>query len=537
MSADASSPEIVQPAKKRSTGILMASAAALALAATSGVVMGFVWSGGGPAAVAESTQAPMEATQVSAPAPVMLGATGGYLPSLADIVERVSPAVVSLKAKVTAPESDVSEEDLEQLPPSLRDFFERFKKNGPGDKQQRQRGEVQGSGFVIDPSGYVVTNNHVVANATDIEVSFSDGKKLPAKLIGRDELTDVALLKVQSPKPLPSVKFGDDTRARVGDWVLAVGNPFGLGGTVTAGIISARGRDEVGGTQYTDYLQIDASINRGNSGGPTFDMSGRVIGMNTAIFSPSGGSVGIGFAIPSSTVQRVVEELKKSGSVTRGWLGVQIQSLSEDSAEALGLPNTNGAIVAEVIEGSPAQKAGVKQGDVVLKMNGTQIKDNKDLSRKVAGLQVGQTASFTIWRDNKEINVSVTIAKRPGEEQVSSNDKPKPGKDTARGAKADVAALGLGLATITPSVRTEYELDRDASGLLITDVDPDSDAAERGLRPGDRIIAVGGDEVKTVSDVTSAVAEAKSQKRGSILLFVVTQRGQKAYVPVKLNKG
>ena len=538
MSGDALLPVVPNSsANKPRTGVLMASAAALALAVTSGVVFGFVWSGGGPAATAEPQ---LEATQV-ATAPVAMSsaaATGAYLPSLADIVQRVSPAVVSLKAKVTAPETEVSDEDLENIPPSLRDFFEKFRKQQPKSGKQ-PKGEVQGSGFVIDQSGYIVTNNHVVANATDIEAAFSDGKKLKAKLIGRDELTDVALLKVESPHALPSVPFDDDAKVRVGDWVLAVGNPFGLGGTVTAGIVSARGRDEVGGTQYTDHLEIDASINRGNSGGPTFDMNGKVIGMNTAIFSPSGGSVGIGFAIPSTTIQRVVEDLKKSGAVTRGWLGVQIQSLSDDAAEALGLPSTNGALVGEVIESSPAQKAGIKQGDVVLKMNGTAIKDNKDLSRKVAALQVGQSASFTLWRDNKETTMSVTIAKRPGEERLSSRDDGKGGKkDGAKSAEsADVSALGLGLATITPAVRSEYELDAKASGLLITTVDPDSDAAERGLRPGDRIISVGNDEVRSVEEVKAAISQAKSLKRSSILLFVETQRGQKAYVPVKLNKG
>jgi serine protease Do len=540
MSAGTSSPEAVSSPKKPRAGVLAASAAALALAVVSGVVVGFVWSGGGPAAVAESSmkETPVAATTLAATAtPVMLATGPGQLPSIADIVERVSPAVVSLRAKVTAEETEITDEDLENLPPSLRDFLERFRRGGPNQRQQRPRGEVQGSGFVIDSTGYVVTNNHVVANATDIEVAFSDGKKYEAKLIGRDELTDVALLKIKAPKALPAVTFADDARVRVGDWVLAVGNPFGLGGTVTAGIVSARGRDDVGGTQFTDYLQIDASINRGNSGGPTFDMTGRVIGMNTAIFSPSGGSVGIGFAIPSSTVRRVVDELKRSGTVTRGWLGVQIQSLDDDGAEALGLPDAHGAIVAEVIKGSPAEKAGVKQGDVVVKMDGVQIKDNRDLSRKVAALQVGQTSVFTVWRNDREVKISVTIAKRPGEDRLSRNDKSKGGDEKDKNAgEAKVSALGLNLATITQAVRTQYDLEGSVKGVLITDVDPDSDAAERGLHAGDRIVAVAGDEVRSVADIKSAVDEAKSQKRSSVLLFVETQRGNKVYVPVKLGK-
>lgn len=529
MSADGSSEAV--PATKPRTRVLVASAAALALAMTAGVVAGFVWGGGGPPAVANSSGFAM-----SAPAPVMLGASGGVLPSLADIVERVAPAVVSLKAKVTAGgEPDVSDEDLENLPPSLREFFEKYRKGGPNQQQRKPRGEVQGSGFVIDSSGYIVTNAHVVANSTEIEVTFTDHKKYQAKLIGRDELTDVALIKIEG-RSFPSVTFADDSRVRVGDWVLAVGNPFGLGGTVTAGIVSARGRDDVGGTTYTDYLQIDAAINRGNSGGPTFDMSGRVIGMNTAIYSPSGTSAGIGFAIPSGTVQRVVDELKKSGTVTRGWLGVQIQSLSEDAAQALGLPNANGAIVAEVIDASPAQKAGFKQGDVVLKMNGTDVKDNRDLTRRVGALRAGETASFVVWRDNKQMTITVTIAKRPDEQRLSKLDpRTSGGSGDVKPGQASVSALGLGLTSITPVVRQEFGLEGKEKGVLITEVDPDSDAAERGLRPGDRIVAIGGNEVNAVTDVSTAVAQAKSQKRPSVLLFVERSGNQRAYVPVKLK--
>ena len=530
MSADGSSEAV--PVTKPRTRVLVVSAAALALAMTAGVAAGFVWGGGGPPAVANP--AAVAALPALAPSPMMLGASG-YMPSLADIVERVAPAVVSLKAKVTgSAEPDVSDEDLENLPPSLRDFFEKYRKGAPNQKS-RPRGEVQGSGFVIDPSGYIVTNNHVVANSTEIEVQFSDGKKYKAKLIGRDELTDVALIKIEGNR-FPSVTFADDSRVRVGDWVLAVGNPFGLGGTVTAGIVSARGRDDVGGTTYTDYLQIDAAINRGNSGGPTFDMSGRVIGMNTAIYSPSGTSAGIGFAIPSGTVQRVVEELKKSGTVTRGWLGVQIQSLSDDAAQALGLPNANGAIVAEVITGSPAEKAGFKQGDVVLKMNGTQVKDNRDLTRRVGALHAGETASFVVWRDSKELSITVTIAKRPDEQRLSKLDPSSGGRDmNGKPGQASVSGLGLGLTAITPVVRQEFGLDGTDKGVLITTVDPDSDAAERGLRPGDRIVAIGGNEVRAVTDVSSAVAQAKSQKRPSVLLFVERGENQRVYVPVKIK--
>lgn len=531
VSAEPSAPKADVPKARRS--VMMISAAAVAIAATAGAVFGFAWSGGGVPAVAESAS---PAVSASSAAPFMVSSGIGAAGTFADIVERVSPAVVSIRAKISTPDApEIKEEDLEQLPPGLRDYFERFRKGAP-DRGRNRGGEVQGSGFVVESNGYMVTNNHVVANATDIEVVFADGKKYKAKLIGRDEPTDIAVLKIEGGKSFPTVSFGDDSHVRVGDWVLAVGNPFGLGGTVTAGIISARGRDDVTGSQFTDFLQIDASINRGNSGGPTFDLSGRVIGMNTAIFSPSGGSVGIGFAIPSNTIQRVVAELKAGGSVTRGWLGVQIQSVDEDTAASLGMPNNNGAIVTDVISGSPAQKSGFRTGDVVIRMDGVAVKDNRDLSRRVAALQVNQSSKFGVWRDNRETTINVTVAKRPDQKTLlgqNNQDDDETGPGEASGG-AKVAALGLDLSAITPEIRQELGLKGDVHGVVITDVDPDSDAAERGLQPGDRIIQASGKTVASVADVKNAVETAKSLKRPSVLLFI-ERKTAKVFVAVKLK--
>lgn len=434
----------------------------------------------GPSGAAEKPMVGLAGA--SAPGVVMFGATGTVLPGFADIVTRVSPAVVSL----------VTSKGL-------------------------------GSGFVIDASGYIVTNNHVMSTATEADVRFSDGSRYKARLVGRDEETDIAVLKIDAPKQFPTVRFADDRDIRVGDWILAVGNPFGLGGTVTAGIVSARGRDQIGSGQFTDYLQVDAAINPGNSGGPTFDTNGRVIGMNTIAISSRAGS-GIGFAIPSSTIQRVVDDLKSSGSVARGYVGVQIAPLSDDAATALGLPNSNGALVTGVVEKSPAEAGGFKQGDVVLSMNGSTVRDNRELSRRIAALQVGQTAKFGVWRDNKEISLSVTVARRPGVASAA----PEP--------ELKLSSLGMAMSTVTDSMRTTLALSDAASGVLITDVELTSDAALRGLKPGDRIVAVGGTKVNSLVDINLAIEQARSLKRTMVLLFVENQRGGKRDVPVKLVK-
>lgn len=441
--------------------------------------------------IAVVAMAAMSATGFNAGATPTVSVSGAVTPAMgatpllsvsisgwADIVERVSPSVVSIT-------------------------------NSKG----------LGSGFVIDSDGYVVTNNHVMSGLNEAEIRFSDGTKYKGRLIGRDEATDIALLKIDAPKSFPSLRFYDDQRMRVGDLVLAVGNPFGLNGTVTAGILSARGRDEIGSGQYTDYLQLDAAINPGNSGGPTFDVNGRVIGMNTMGRPGSG----IGFAIPSTTIKRVVEDLKQGRAVQRGFLGVQIESLSDDNAKALGLPNANGALVTGVIAGSPAEKAGIKRGDVILKINGQVIKDNRELARKIAALDIGQTATFTIWRENATISIRVTAAKR----DLTASLGTTPG--------LQLTSMGLALQSITDTVRDDFRLARDAKGVLVMGIDPASDAASRGLNPGDRIVAVGSVEVSSLADINLALEKAKSMNRDSVLLFVVTAAGESTQKAVKLE--
>jgi serine protease Do len=350
-----------------------------------------------------------------------------------------------------------------------------------------------------------------------------------------DEPTDVALLKVDGVNDLPTVAFGDDRRLRVGDWVVAVGNPFGLGGTVTAGIVSSIGRD-IGNGQYVDYIQIDAPINQGNSGGPTFDLSGRVVGVNSAIFSPSGGSVGIGFAIPASTVRAIVDQLRASGAVTRGWLGVQIQNLTPDLAASLGAANEKGAIVANVIDDSPAAKAGFRQGDVVLSLNGAAIDDNRDLTRKVAGLAVGDRATFTVLRDGTRQNLTAVIAKRDEAQLASAAPPPNQGKGGGQRPPPSTTALGMELSALTQEGRDQFDIEMSVNGVLVNEVDPNSEAAEKGFRAGDVIVSVGNRNVRMPADVEQGIAEARRANRESVL-FLVAGRGGQRYVALRTPQG
>jgi serine protease Do len=457
--------------------------------------------------------------------PRMLDAGAPF--SFADLVERVSPAVVTVTVEQEI--NAAAGMNPQDLPEPFRDFFNQNGQQGKPFNIPR-KAVAMGSGFIIDKSGYIVTNNHVVESAKSIKVKLTDGREYDARLIGADPATDIALLKVKAEKSLPSVEFGDDHQIRVGDWVIAVGNPFGLSNTVTAGIVSSIGRD-VGNGPYTDFIQIDAPINRGNSGGPTFDIRGKVIGMNSMIFSPSGGSVGIGFAIPASTLHDVVSQLLAHGHVARGWLGVEVQAITPEMAASFGTKDLKGAIVANVVPGGPAAKAGFRQGDLVVAINGNAVEDSRDLTRRVAALPAGTTATFTVVRGGSQEQLHAKVGVRK-EEQVASNDNP----DQPASAPATTAeAMGLGLAAVTPDIRHAFNLGQDVDGVVITKVDPNSDAADKGIQPGDVVVSVANRPVHSPQEMKSRIADAKAAGRTAVLVLITGQNGQR-FVALKLDQ-
>jgi serine protease Do len=462
--------------------------------------------------------------------------------SFAPLVKRVLPAVVNISVTENAKADQMSDqlpEDFRNSPfdDMLRRFFDEQQGNGQqfqrrqfgggGQDQGQAKRIALGSGFIIDAEGHIVTNNHVVGDASKVEVTLQDGSKYTAKMIGRDPRTDLAVLKINADKPLPYVSFGDSDQAQIGDWVVAVGNPFGLGGTVTTGIISARGRDIHSG-QFDDFLQIDAPINRGNSGGPTFNLSGQVIGINTAIYSPNGGSVGIGFAVPSSAARKVVAELEEHGKIERGWLGVQIQEVTPAIAASLGLKVDQGALVAVVSPDSPGAKAGLKQGDVILAFNGTDVAKLHDLPRLVAATAPGSKADLTVWRNGHQTAVEMTVGEMPENPQVASTTNGEPQNQ----GHADV--MGLHLSALTDEARRELNVGSDVQGVLITHVESGSIADNLGLTRGDIIVAVDQQPMHTPQEAAERLQQIASSPNKSALLLL-NRHGVTQYLGVELG--
>jgi serine protease Do len=456
----------------------------------------------------------------------------------ADIVERVKPSVISVKINIADKsankDDNANKDDDSPFQPGspMERFFRRFGgpdglppglKGGP-----RGRGPVtgQGSGFFISPDGFAVTNNHVVDGADKVEVTMDDGKTYTAKVIGTDPRTDLALIKASGRTDFPFAKLSD-SKPRIGDWVLAVGNPFGLGGTVTAGIVSASGRD-IGNGPYDDFIQIDAPVNKGNSGGPAFDVSGEVMGVNTAIYSPSGGSVGIAFSIPASTVKSVIAQLKDKGTVSRGWIGVQIQPVTSDIADSLGMKKAEGALVAEPQANGPAAKAGIQSGDVITGVNGEPVKDAKELARTIGGLAPGNAVKLNVLHKGQEKVINLTLGQLPNTVEAKANVDEDKGGATKKGV--DVPKLGMTVAPANSVAGAGKE------GVVITEVDPKSAAAERGFKEGDVILEVGGKSVATAGEVREAIDAARTDNKNSVLMRVKSG-GSSRFVAVPIAKG
>jgi len=452
--------------------------------------------------------------------PPMLEPGTTQAPGFAALVRQVKPAVVNIST--TERVKAQANADLPQFPPGspFNEMLRRFGQQPEADRTVH----ALGSGFIIDPAGWVITNNHVVDGATSVSVTLDDGRVLPATVRGRDERTDVAVLKIESKEPLPALRFGDSDQAQVGDWVLAIGNPFGLGGTVTAGIVSARSRN-INAGPYDDFLQIDAPINRGNSGGPLFDLSGQVIGVNTAIFSPNGGSIGIGFAIPAKIVHQVAAELIANGRIERGYLGVSMQPITPQLAKAMQRPDANGALVAQITAGSPAERSGLQPGDVVTGLNGVAVKSPRDLARAVANLKLGSKAQVEVWRDGKTQTIGVTIGTVPNEKSASAEGE-------EGGGAVNPGKVGLALAQLTPEVRTELGIGKHVAGVVVTRVRPDSPAAESGLQPGDVIIKVGGRTPATPAEAVKAIQDGTQKDK--VVALQVLRGSQNVFVALDI---
>ena len=437
----------------------------------------------------------------------------------ADLAAKLTPAVVNISTTQKIAKEDAAQKEgpLQPLPPGhpMEDFNEFFK-NFMQPYQEERDVTSLGSGFIVDPSGIIITNNHVIADAEEITVSLDDNSQYKATLIGKDSKTDLAVLKIKAGKPLPFVSFGDSDGVRVGDWVIAIGNPYGLGGTVTAGIISARARD-INAGPFDDFLQTDAAINRGNSGGPMFNMKGEVVGINTAIFSPTGGSVGIGFAVPSALAEPITKQLREGKKITRGWLGVKIQAVSPEIAESLGMKEPKGALVVGMTPNSPAQKAKILSGDVIVKFNGKEIDTMRKLPRVVAETPIGKEVDIEVIRNGSTKKLHVTVGKMDETEEK----KPAEEKQSEAPTRKGESVLSMQLTPVTDDVRSEYGLAANIRGVLVMELKDGSTAQKKGIEPGDVIVEAGQKPVRSVADLKAAIDYVKEMKRKSILLYIL----------------
>ena len=464
------------------------------------------------------------------------GFARGAPDTFADLAARLLPSVVNISTTQVQKKDQKSGPQVPHFPEGspFQDFFKEF-----FDRQQRdthkRRATSLGSGFIIDASGYIVTNNHVIAEADEITVTLHDDTKLEAKLIGRDPKTDLALLKVKPKTKLPAVPFGDSDKTRVGDWVVAIGNPFGLGGTVTAGIVSARQRD-INSGPYDDFIQTDASINRGNSGGPMFNLEGEVIGINTAIFSPSGGSVGIGFAIPANLARPIIQQLQKYGKPRRGWLGVRIQTVTDEIAQSLGLDAATGALVASLTKGGPAEKHKIKVGDVILKFDGKTVGEMRRLPRIVAETMIGKAVQVEVWRQGMRVRLPVTLGEFP--ENSAKLAAEMPGAAPEKAPLLELKELGMTLSMLTPELREQFKLNQNADGVVITKIKPAGPAAEKRIPAGAIIRKIGPDQeiVKTPDQVKQKVAQARKDNLDTILVLIEAGGAQR-FVALNIAKG
>jgi len=479
------------------------------------------------------------------------------LPSVADLADRLLPAVVEITIEASAGGSSEAGPGIPGIPgtpetppgggeqgqPSpddpnnpFKDFFDEFLRRGPG-AQPQQRMTSMGSGFVVDASGIIVTNNHVVEGAETIEVHFHDDTILKGELVGRDPKTDLAVIRVKPAKPLPVVSFGDSDKLRIGEWVMAIGNPFGLGGSVSLGIVSARNRD-INAGPYDDFIQTDAAINKGNSGGPLFNLRGEVMGINTAIFSPSGGSVGIGFSVPSNTAKNVISQLIEFGETRRGWLGVKIQSVTDDIAESLNLDKARGALVADVTATGPAEKAGIQAGDVIVEFNSRPVNSMRDLPKIVAETPIGAKVPVKLLRKGEEVSVMAEVGRlEDGEKMAGADAGQQPGQP-GQAAPAVVTVLGMTVSSMTDELRTQFSIDKDLKGAVITEVANEGPAADKRLQPGDVITEAGEQEVQGAADISARVEAARKANKNSILLLVAKggKAGDMRFIALKLKE-